>query len=258
MRAHDFGHPMTAPLIIAHRGFSRRHPENTFAAFEAAIAAGADAIELDLTLSADGEFVVIHDETLDRTTDASGLVCDYTREQLQAIDAGKGFGTLGNTLIPTLDDVLTHIAPRCAVNLEIKPLFPIEQAEAFQMAMGRLIQQLHESQLLNRVWISSFNFFVLRWLRAQDTKLRLAFLYTRSMTDLDPVFACQQVGAFACNPNERETTKAFISRLHAAGLQVFPYTVNEPKRMQQLMQWGADGFFTDVPDVLRGCLRQQG
>lgn len=242
---------MSRPLVIAHRGFSRRYPENTLAAFEAAIEAGADMIELDLTLSADGEFVVIHDDTLDRTTDGMGLVCDQTLDQLQMLDAGKGFGTGGNTTIPTLDNVLDQIAPRCALNIEIKPFFPVEQSEAFQLALGRLIDRLHQARLLDRVLLSSFNFFVLRWLRAQDSRLRLAFLYTRSMTELDPLWASQQVGAEACNPQQLETDKTLIARLHAAGLKVFPYTVNEPRRMQQLLKWGADGLFTDVPDVMR-------
>lgn len=242
-------------LVIAHRGFSRRYPENTLAAFEAAIAAGADMIELDLTLCADGEFVVIHDDTLDRTTDGTGLVCEQTSAQLKALDAGKGFSARGDTGIPTLDELLTRIAPRIALNIEIKPFFALDQSEAFQLALGRLIERLHNSHLLSRVLLSSFNFFVLRWLRGQDPRLRLAFLYTRSMTELDPVWACQQVQAEACNPQHLEADKDLIKQLHAAGLKVYPYTVNDPARMRQLLFWGADGFFTDVPDMMLQVLR---
>lgn len=245
----------TTARVIAHRGFSRRYPENTLAAFEAAIAVGADMIELDLTLCADGEFVVIHDDRLDRTTDGSGLVCEHGLAQLRMLDAGKGFSVSGDTGIPTLDELLSRIAPRIELNIEIKPFFPLDQAEAFQLALGRLIERLHRDHLLGRVLLSSFNFFVLRWLRAQDPRLRLAFLYTRAMTELDPVWAAQQVRAEACNPQQLETDKALIARLHAAGLKVFPYTVNDSVRMRQLLFWGADGFFTDVPDVMQDVLR---
>ncbi len=244
---------MTAPLVIAHRGFSRRHPENTLAAFEAAIAADADMLELDVTLTADGEFVVIHDDTLDRTTDGSGLLCEQTLAQLRALDAGIGYGEPGDTRIPTLSEVL-QLAPRVLLNVEIKPFFALDQAEAFQSALGRLIENLHERHLLQRVLLSSFNFFVLRWLRAQDAKLRLAFLYTRVMTELDPVWACAQVGAEACNPQQLEASASLIAALHAEGLKCHPYTVNDPARMRQLLALGADGLFTDVPDVMRGVV----
>ncbi len=246
---------MTRPLVIAHRGFSKRYPENTLAAFEAAIAAGADMIELDLTLSADGEFVVIHDDTLDRTTDGSGLVCEQTLAQLQALDAGKGFGSMvGSTAIPTVAQLLERIAPRIALNIEIKPFFALDQAEAFQLALGRLIEALHQRHLLERVLLSSFNFFVLRWLRAEDPRLRLAFLYTRAMTELDPVWACRQVGAEACNPQQLEASGGLVEQLHSAGLKCYPYTVNDPARMRQLLALGADGLFTDVPDVMRATI----
>lgn len=241
------------PLVIAHRGFSKRHPENTLAAFEAAIAAGADMLELDLTLTADGEFVVIHDDTLDRTTDGSGLLCEQTLAQLRELDAGRGYAEAGDTRIPTLDEVL-QLAPRVLLNIEIKPFFALEQAEAFQSALGRLIETLHQRHLLPRVLLSSFNFFVLRWLRAQDAKLRLAFLYTRVMTELEPLWACREVGAEACNPQQLEASTALIAALHGAGLKCYPYTVNDPGRMRQLLALGADGLFTDVPDVMRGLL----
>ncbi len=243
---------MSAPLVIAHRGFSKIHPENTLAAFEAAIAAGADAIELDLTLCADGEFVVIHDDTLDRTTDGTGLVCEQTLAQLRALDAGKGFGGVaGDTRIPALAQLLEQIAPRIMLNIEVKPFFALEQVEAFQLALGRLIEELHRRHLLDRVVLSSFNFFVLRWLRAQDPQLRLAFLYTRVMTELEPVWACRQVGAEACNPQQLEADQVLIGKLHAAGLKCYPYTVNDPARMRQLIAWKADGMFTDDPALLR-------
>ncbi|MGH8528330.1 MAG: glycerophosphodiester phosphodiesterase [Nevskiales bacterium] len=242
-------------LVIAHRGFSKKYPENTLAAFEAAIAAGADMIELDLTLSADGEFVVIHDDTLDRTTDASGLVCEQPLAQLQALDAGKGFGGVsGDTGIPTLTRLLEQIAPQIALNIEIKPFFALDQAEDFQLALGRLIEELHRRHLLEQVLLSSFNFFVLRWLRAEDQRLRLAFLYTRVMTELDPVWACRQVNAEACNPQQLEASRDLIEQLHAAGLKCYPYTVNDTNRMRQLLAMGSDGLFTDVPDVMRQVL----
>ena len=246
---------MSTPLVIAHRGFSRKHPENTLAAFEAAITAGAGMLELDLTLTADGEFVVIHDDTLDRTTDGSGLLCEHSLAQLRTLDAGKGYGDGGDTRIPLLDEVL-RLGKRVGLNIEIKPFFALDQSEAFQSALGRLIEELHRRHLLQQVLLSSFNFFVLRWLRAQDDKLRLAFLYTRAMTELDPLWACREVGAEACNPQQLEASASLIAALHGAGLKCYPYTVNDPGRMRQLLTLGADGLFTDVPDVMRALLAE--
>ncbi|MEW5822068.1 MAG: glycerophosphodiester phosphodiesterase family protein, partial [Cyanobacteriota bacterium] len=109
------------PLIIAHRGFSAQAPENTIAAFDAAIKSGVPFIELDVTLTKDGELIIIHDDTLDRTTNGKGLVSEFTLEELKKLDAGEWFcREFKGEQLPTLSEVLDRYGNKIAINIEIK------------------------------------------------------------------------------------------------------------------------------------------
>lgn len=234
---------------------SRQYPENTMPAFEAAIAAGADMIELDIALSSDGAFVVIHDDTLVRTTDSSGFVCHYASEELAALDAGEWFGVApGSILVPTLDEVLDKIAGRIPLNIEVKPFYPLNQSGRMQAALSRLVTQVHERKLKEQIIFSSVNFFLLEYLRELDKALRLGLIFRRPLTDFDPVVVCQSLAAYSLHPYHRQVTPELVQAMHHVGVKVFPYTVNTTSRLQRLQAMGADGVFTDVANELRDAL----
>lgn len=245
-----------APLLIAHRGMSRQHPENTMPAFEAAVAAGADMIELDVALASDGVFIVMHDDTLMRTTDSTGFVCHYPSKEIEGLDAGLWFGPEHSDItVPLLDHVLDRIADRIALNIEIKPFFPLNQAGRMQAALARLVTLLDERKLLDQTILSSVNFFLLEYIRELHADVRLGLIFRRPLTDYDPVYVCRAMGIYSLHPWHVQVTGELVQALHHIGVKVFPYTVNELPRLQQLMEMGVDGVFTDIPDQLRGALK---
>ena len=131
------------PLIAAHRGFSAQYPENTMASFEAAVQAGAHMIELDVTLSRDEEVVVIHDDTVDRTSDGSGPVRAFTLRELKQLDAGRWFQPrFSGEKIPALKEVLAAFKDRIWINIEIKPQDPLSNVPA-----GRIEEKVARNRL---------------------------------------------------------------------------------------------------------------
>lgn len=288
-------------LVIAHRGDSSRHPENTLPAFEAAVEAGADMIELDVSLTADGHFVVIHDDILPRTTDGSGFVCNHSRAQIAELDAGRWFerdqsglrvpvvsealdeitGLLGKPAqearkkvrrqlqagkewlteahetirVPTMTEVLDQFGGRIGINIEVKPFFPLNQSGRMQAALSRMVTQIEERKLTNSILVSSINVFLLDAVRELDDTLRLALIYRRPLTDLEPAFVHQAFGIYSLHPWEKQVTRSMIRDLHARDMKVFPYTVNDPDRLRELRDWGADGAFCDDPLAARAALQ---
>ncbi|MGB1581673.1 MAG: glycerophosphodiester phosphodiesterase, partial [Nevskiales bacterium] len=149
------------PLVIAHRGLSSQYPENTLPAFEAAVACGADMIELDVALTSDGRFMVIHDDTLSRTTSTQGFVGHLRSQELQQLDAGRWFNAdAAPTPIPSLDEVLDRIGGRIQLNIEVKPFFPLNQTGRMQAALSRLLTILDERGLQDSALFSSVNYYL--------------------------------------------------------------------------------------------------
>ena len=242
---------MTRPLVIAHRGLSSQHPENTLPAFEAAVAAGADMIELDIALTADGQFMVIHDDTLSRTTSTKGFVGHLRSKELQQLDAGKWFGDGSSTaVIPSIDDVLDRIGGRIQLNIEVKPFFPLNQAGRMQAALSRLLTILDERDLCRTAIFSSVNFYLLEYMRELDENLRLGLIFRRPLTDFDPEFVCRAFGVWSLHPFHEQVDAELLASMHDMGVKVFPYTVNSRTRMRELLELGVDGMFTDVPEVM--------
>ncbi|MEE8105958.1 MAG: glycerophosphodiester phosphodiesterase family protein [Planctomycetota bacterium] len=211
------------PWVIAHRGYSRRFPENTIAAFAAAVDAGADMIELDVRLSSDGVPVVIHDDTVDRTTAGGGPVVAHTVAELKRLG------------VPSLEEVFQRI--RIPINIELKRGAPTDDVVALVRRLGV------EDQCL----LSSFD---LRLLAPLD--LPVAALFERSLDDA--VGECRACGAIAGSPNVAFLQAGEVSRLNEAGLRVLPYTVNDAATMRMVIEWGAGGMFTDEPQLLREVL----
>ncbi|MEG3619097.1 glycerophosphodiester phosphodiesterase family protein [Magnetovibrio sp. PR-2] len=233
------------PKTIAHRGASGSAPENTMVAFERAVTMGAQAIELDVTLSADGVPIVMHDETLERTTNGEGPVILKSWADLSELDAGSWFAQdFGAARIPTLQEVLAFgIANDVALNLEIKPTLGWEGP-----TVKAMVDVLRDSSA--RTVVSSFNERALDLFHTLLPKANIAVL-----VDVVPPHWAERLDHFdtnALHASDPFITQALVDELAQAGVTLRVFTVNDPKRAQQLWSWGVASVFTDFPDKLVG------
>jgi len=228
---------------IAHRGASGVAPEHTRAAFELALTAGIDMIELDVQLTRDGVLAVIHDETLDRTTSGHGAVREQTWDQIRRLDAGGWFhpGFAGAAVL-RLEEVLDLIRDRARLNVEIKAT-PAD----WQTVTRRLRDVLGAAQLLDSVLISSFHMEVLCMMRAACPAVQLGVLWHQLPLDRALEWAAR-LGAAAVHPWVELVDAPLVAGAHAAGLRVIAWTVNDTARMRQLIACGVDGIISDHPE----------
>jgi glycerophosphoryl diester phosphodiesterase len=240
-------------LIFAHRGARAHAPENTLLAFNVAFEVGADAIECDVQLSADGALVIIHDEKLNRTTNGRGPVSARTLAELRALDAGRG------EHIPTLSEVLDLCRGRGrSVNLELKAE-TVDAALAVAAAMERVLSVLDESAR-RLVLVSSFKLPALAQLKARLPWLRAATLHGgREWRRRDLCAPALEMGAEAVHPGINLVSPQVVRDAHARGLRVHVWTANRWSTLSRLLAWGVDGVFTDYPEravitrVMRGA-----
>lgn len=239
-------------LVIAHRGASAHAPENTLPAFELAIQANADLIELDYYHSADGVPVVFHDKELDRTTDAArGLgkqktpVESLTMDELRRLDAGSWFSPqFAGTRLATLEEALDFIQRQSTTLIEHK------KGDARTLA-----QILRRKQWLDRVVVQSFDWSFLAALHALEPSIVLGALGSKELTD-DRLEQVRATGAAVIGWSEKDLQPSDIERVHQAGYRLWVYTVNDPKRAQTLVDARVDGIITDDPALMRRTLRR--
>ena len=227
------------PLVIAHRGASGTCPENTLVAFARAAALGAHMVELDAQLTRDGEVVVMHDWTLERTTDGAGRVCERTLGEICRLDAGAWFGpTFRGTRVPTLAEVLAAVG--LPVNVELKPVGD-DGLEA------RALGVVESAGALARVVFSSFDAGALERLRARAADASLAVLWDSGPV-ADAVARAERVAARALHLRKDYVTPGALAAAAAARLPVRAWTVNERGEIDRLVAAGVEGIFTDFPE----------
>ena len=242
-------HPV---LVIAHRGFSAEAPENTLAAFRMARAAGADAVELDVTTSRDGEVVVLHDPKVDRTTNGRGKVAELTWKELRALDAGSWFDRrYAGERIPTLEEVLRLLGPTgLLINIEIKR----EAAPGIEEKVSELVRR---AGLSERVVVSSFDHPRVVRMREIAPRLVTAVLVGRaSLTGPSPAAAARGAGAPMLVAQHRALNPEAVKEARRLGLKVWAYTVDATKDMKRMLGLGVDGIVTNHPDRLRALLQE--
>jgi glycerophosphoryl diester phosphodiesterase len=226
-------------FIWAHRGASANAPENTLAAFRAAERAGADGIELDVHLSRDGVPVVIHDDTLDRTTNGRGPVADKRWGEIRRLDAGKWFSkNFAGEHPPSLEEVLTLVSGRLRLNLEIKD-------PRAATAVLNLLTEFPRA----RVLVSSFDHRLLENLRREAPNLPLAFL-VESPFWRRTFFRAVAYGAEALNPRHDRVSRTLLAACRERGLAVYPWTVDEPGVLVRMCRLEVDGVFTNDPEFV--------
>lgn len=225
-------------------------PENTLASFERAVALGAEWIELDVHLTRDGALAVIHDETVDRTTDGHGFVKDMTLAELKRLDAGRRCGAqfVGQT-IPTLDEVLAWAREHgTSVDIEIKnaPLYydGIEEA---------VVTTVDRADMAEEVIITSFDHHAVRRVKALDSRLETGVLYAARPLD-GGVGLARAASADAVLPHWAYVTRDDVDAAHAANLAVASWATSDPAVLSHLLGAGVDAIATNAPDVLRALV----
>lgn len=240
------------PIVLAHRGGGGLAPENTLAAFDNGLSFGSDGIELDVHLARDGIAVVIHDPTIDRTTDGSGAVADVDADGLAAFDAGYRFARAGSypwrgrgCRIPRLRDVLARVA--CPALIELKTPAP-DLAAA-------VVDDVRAAGADHRVLIGSFHTAALEAIRVRAPHLRRGADREAILANGAPPQERVPASDFhsfqvpeAFN-GERIVTPEFVRRAHALGADVIVWTVDLADDIRRLLDWGVDGIITDRPDV---------
>lgn len=230
--------------IFAHRGASVYAPENTLAAFEAAVQQHADAIELDAKLTADRQVVVIHDQTVDRTTNGSGEVRKMSLEAIRELDAGSFFDVqFKGEKIPLLSEVFEAVGKRIFINIELTNYASLIDELPFLVVA--LVKQFN---LHARVMFSSFNPIALWRVKHQLPEVPVGLL---AQPGKSGAWARSWLSGLlrheALHPEKRDANPSLVQKVHRSGRRVYVYTVNQPQEMQQLFQIGVDGIFTDDP-----------
>lgn len=229
------------PLVIAHRGGSSWAPENTIAAFAKSLDAHADGVELDIHRCKSGELIVIHDETLERTTNGKGYVKDKTLDELKKLTAGRWFGEeYAGEKLPVLDEVLKLVNGKMIVNIEIKNS-PIE----YPGIEDDLAKVLQDYKYPDKILISSFDHELIRRIHNKMPQYQVAFLDAGIIADVGEY--AEKLGAKAWNAGFSELRADAVERAHKSGLAVNVWTVDGRKKWDQAMDMKVDGIVTDDP-----------
>jgi glycerophosphoryl diester phosphodiesterase len=239
-------------LNWAHRGASGHAPQNTLAAFRLAAEMGADGIELDVHLCADDHVVVIHNGTVDATTDGQGRVRDLTLDALQSLDAGSWHSPrFAGQRIPTLEQVFADVGQRLLINVEIKGELGRRTSGQLEAAVVQLIEA---HALVDRVIVSSFFPGSLRWVRKLNPDIPLGFLYSGRVHKRLPLWFYRLLVPYdALHPAYDLVDAAYVARAGSKNpLNV--WTVNDEADLRRMCELGVTGIITNYPDRLARIL----
>ena len=232
---------ITRTQVSAHRGFSKKAPENTIPAFQAAMDCGADFIELDVQLTKDKQLVVIHDDKLDRTTDGKGFVRNHTYDELMQLSAGSWFGKdneFDDVQIPLLSEVLDLVGKDIMLNIEIKKSGdPKATAES-------VVDMIEEYGIVNSCYVTSFSYPALKKVKQLNPKIKTAFIANLATS----TSYAQLPYIDAVSMNYLFVNQSVVNTAHHHGKRVFVWTVDRQSEMQKMMALGVDNIITDCPD----------
>jgi glycerophosphoryl diester phosphodiesterase len=255
-------------LNIGHRGASGYAPEHTFAAYDLAIEQGADYIEIDLQMTADGVLVAMHDATLDRTATApegvpeeycTGPVIEKTLEQIKMCDVGSWFGPeYAGEQIPTLEEIFQRYGTSVNYYIETKNPDAVP-CNCMEKELLRLMEEYDLIKPAEKHWqvlIQSFSADSLQTIHEMNSELPLIQLYSDTETSESIRASLREVSKYAVGigPSQSDVDAALVEEAHALCLDVHPFTVNETRDMEALIALGVDGMFTNYPDRLEELL----
>ena len=245
---------MNRPLIIAHRGYSAKYPENTLIAFERAIECECDMIELDVHLTKDSQVIVAHDYHLGRTSNGRGAIDSHLLSDLQKLDCGSWFGKeFSNQIMPSLKEVFVKVDKKVAINIEVKDE-SLKTPAHHQIMAENILSLIEESGYRDLVIISSFNERILRTLRKLDPTIRLGIL------DNNPekhflIELVREISAYSYHKNHIKLNPGNVQQMHRAGLKVYPFTANTSRSFEKLCLLNVDGIITNQVEDLKKFLK---
>ncbi|MGJ9458048.1 glycerophosphodiester phosphodiesterase [Oceanobacillus sp. CF4.6] len=235
---------------VAHRGASGHAPENTIVAFDKAVEMKADYIEIDVQMTQDGKLVAIHDTTVDRTTNGTGSVGDYTLDEIQQLDAGSWFGEeFAGEQIPTFEEIIDRYQGKIGILIELKSpaLYPGIEEKVAEVLMQRNMHKPNNDKII----IQSFNHESVQ--RSKELLPNISHGVLAGLTWAD--VTDEQLAQFAAyadffNPNMNIVTDELVDRVHTTGMMIYPYTVRAQEQADNLFQLGVDGIITDFPEYV--------
>ncbi|WP_396135984.1 glycerophosphodiester phosphodiesterase [Bacillus sp. NEB1478] len=243
-------------LNVAHRGASGYAPEHTITSYKMGEKMHGDYIELDLQMTKDGKLIVMHDETLDRTTNGTGQVKDHTLAEIKKLDAGSWFNEkypekanpdYEGLKVPTLEEVFQTFGKNASYYIETKSP---EVYPGMEQKLEDMVNEYHINK--DKLLVQSFSSASLLKMHEIDPSLKLVQLmeYTAPASLSDAEVQAIKKYAVGIGPNSDMIDKAYVQKAVQNGLQIHPYTVNEKEEMQKLIDWGVTGMFTNYPDLL--------
>lgn len=244
--------PRGETLVIAHRGASGTAPENTLPAVQKALEMGADMVEIDVHLSQDGQVMVIHDHTLDKTTNGTGLVSMSSSTEIQELDAGSWFDTAyAGTKVPTLEEVITVVDGKARLLIEVK-----KGEKYYEGIEDTILSLIHRYGASEWCVLQSFHDHVIENFKALNTELPVhklivgpvplsPFLYDGKLR-LGGIAKYKEYAGI--NMKKGYAKKGLVSRIHQQGQTTFVWTVNQPDKMRELIEIGVDGIITNHPE----------
>lgn len=236
---------------FAHRGFSGKYPENTMLAFQKALDEGVDGIELDVQMTGDKELVIIHDESVDRTTDGKGLVASYALEELKKLDASYIYrGEMGFNPIPTLREYFELVKDSPIVtNIELKT--GINEYTGIEEKVYALIKEYH---LEDRIIISSFNHYSVMRMKAMAPELVCGFLSDTWIYEAGRYTKSHGVECY--HPSAVQLKKEIVDEAKAEGIVINTWTVNTEEQVRELYARGVDTVIGNYPDMTARVLKE--
>lgn len=224
-------------IVTGHRGAAGLEPENTIRSFKKALELGVDQVELDVHLTKDNKLVVIHDVTVERTTNGHGHVRDFTLEEIKRLDAGKG------ERIPTLQEVIDVVKSRAILQIELKGL-GVEET---------VVKTVEENRIVDEVVLTSFRHYMVKRAKILNPRLSTGVLFL--CLPLDAPRLAINAGAEALHANVNYINAHLIEDGHRYGLKVRAWTTNDPEQMRWLLGLGVDAIGSDRPDILLDVVR---
>jgi glycerophosphoryl diester phosphodiesterase len=220
--------------------------------FRKAIELRANMTELDIHVSKDGELVVMHDPMVDRTTNGSGLIKDYTLAEIKKLDAGSWYGPeFTGEKVPTLQEVMDVVKGKIKLNIEIKG----NGEELYPGIIDMLIEHIYRNDMVDSVVVSTFHRQYLYEVIRKAPEVQVALLYSKETTDPIQDALDQH---WNLHPNQKLVSTEFVDKAHSHGLLVRAWNPNAKEAMHTLVRMGVDGIGTDYPEILLQVLKEEG
>ena len=234
------------PLVYAHRGANTCAPENTLAAFCKARQQGADGIEMDVKLTADGEVVIMHDQTVNRTTNGHGLLRSYSLVDLRRLDAGSWFdNAFRGERVPTLGEIFETLQDSILYDIELT-----NYGTPFDQLLDKVLALIQKYELAHKVMVTSFFPNNISRFRSLAPSIEGGVIALKGMAGfLSRSIVGRWFAPRAVIPVYLDLTPKYILQQKAQNRKVFPWTVNDPADIQRMARWGVDGLITDVPET---------